>query len=31
MHGEYSRGSSLIHWVKDDANYIVDQVEQRKR
>jgi putative flavoprotein involved in K+ transport len=26
MHGQYSRGSSLIHWVKDDASYIVDQV-----
>ncbi len=26
MHGQYSRGSSLIHWVNDDASYIVDQV-----
>jgi putative flavoprotein involved in K+ transport len=26
MHGQYSRGSSLIYWVKDDASYIVDQI-----
>jgi putative flavoprotein involved in K+ transport len=29
MHGQYSRGSSLIHWVKEDADYIVDQVRSR--
>jgi putative flavoprotein involved in K+ transport len=28
MHGQYSRGSSLIYWVKDDASYIVDQVRR---
>jgi putative flavoprotein involved in K+ transport len=26
MHRQYSRGSSLIYWVKEDAAYIVDQV-----
>jgi putative flavoprotein involved in K+ transport len=26
MHFQYSRGSSLIHWVKEDAAYIVNQV-----
>jgi hypothetical protein len=26
MKEQYSRGSSLIYWVKDDAEYIVDQV-----
>jgi putative flavoprotein involved in K+ transport len=26
MHNQYSRGSSLIHWVRHDAAYIVDQV-----
>lgn len=28
MHGQYSRGSSLIYWVKDDASYIVDRVRE---
>jgi putative flavoprotein involved in K+ transport len=31
MHGQYSRGSSLIHWVKDDASYIVDQIRSTTR
>jgi putative flavoprotein involved in K+ transport len=26
MHFQYSRGSSLIHWVSEDAAYIVNQV-----
>ena len=26
MHNQYSRGSSLIAWVKDDAEFIVDQI-----
>jgi putative flavoprotein involved in K+ transport len=26
MHFQYSRGSSLIHWVNEDAAYIVNQV-----
>jgi putative flavoprotein involved in K+ transport len=26
MHGQYSRGSSLIHWVKEDASYIIDRL-----
>jgi putative flavoprotein involved in K+ transport len=26
MHGQYSRGSSLIHWVKHDAAYLVEQL-----
>jgi putative flavoprotein involved in K+ transport len=30
MHNQYSRGSSLIHWVRHDAAYIVDQVQQRR-
>jgi putative flavoprotein involved in K+ transport len=25
MHDQYSRGSSLIHWVRDDAKFIVDR------
>jgi len=29
MHGQYSRGSSLIHWVKEDAEFLVDQVRKR--
>jgi len=28
MSNQYSRGSSLIYWVKNDAAYIVDQVVQ---
>jgi putative flavoprotein involved in K+ transport len=28
MHGQYSRGSSLIYWVKDDAAYIVDRARK---
>ncbi len=30
MHNQYSRGSSLIYWVRHDAAYIVDQVQQRR-
>jgi putative flavoprotein involved in K+ transport len=26
MHNQYSRGSSLIAWVKDDASFIVDRI-----
>jgi len=26
MHNQYSIGSALIHWVKDDAAYLVEQV-----
>jgi putative flavoprotein involved in K+ transport len=26
MKNQYSRGSALIHWVKDDAGYIVDHL-----
>jgi hypothetical protein len=29
MHNQYSRGSSLIHWVRHDAQYIVSQVRAR--
>jgi putative flavoprotein involved in K+ transport len=28
MKNQYSRGSSLIYWVKDDAQYIVDRVRK---
>jgi putative flavoprotein involved in K+ transport len=27
MHNQYSRGSSLIHWVRHDAAYITSQVQ----
>jgi putative flavoprotein involved in K+ transport len=27
MHGQYSRGSSLIHWVRHDAAYLVEQIK----
>ncbi len=30
MHDQYSRGSSLIHWVRHDAAHIVDQVQQNR-
>jgi putative flavoprotein involved in K+ transport len=30
MHGQYSRGSSLIHWVKEDASFVVDQIRRAK-
>jgi putative flavoprotein involved in K+ transport len=30
MHRQYSRGSSLIAWVKDDAEFIVDQIRSRR-
>ena len=30
MANQYSRGSSLIYWVKDDAVYVVDHVRERK-
>jgi hypothetical protein len=26
MHDQYSRGSSLIGWVYQDASYIVDRI-----
>ncbi len=26
MKDQYSRGSALIYWVKDDAAYIVEQL-----
>ena len=29
MHNQYSRGSSLIHWVRHDAEYIADQARAR--
>jgi putative flavoprotein involved in K+ transport len=29
MQNQYSRGSSLIFWVKEDAEYIVDRVRER--
>ena len=29
MHNQYSRGSSLIYFVREDAAYIVDQVRSR--
>jgi putative flavoprotein involved in K+ transport len=28
MHNQYSRGSSLLHWVREDARYIVEQVRR---
>jgi putative flavoprotein involved in K+ transport len=28
MHNQYSRGSSLLYWVKDDAAYIVQHARQ---
>jgi hypothetical protein len=32
MKDQHSRGSSLVYWVKDDAEYIVDQIQAlRKR
>jgi putative flavoprotein involved in K+ transport len=30
MKNQYSRGSSLIYWVKDDAQYIVDRVRKAR-
>ena len=30
MMNQYSRGSSLIYWVKLDAAYIVDQVRHTR-
>jgi putative flavoprotein involved in K+ transport len=30
MKNQYSRGSSLIYWVKDDAQYIVDRVREAR-
>jgi hypothetical protein len=27
MHNQHSRGSSLIHWVTEDAAYIVEQIK----
>jgi len=30
MKDQYSRGSSLIYWVKEDAAYIVDQVRKAR-
>lgn len=29
MHNQYSRGSSLIHWICHDAQYIVSQARAR--
>lgn len=29
MHNQYSRGSSLIHWVRHDAAYIVSHLGAR--
>jgi putative flavoprotein involved in K+ transport len=29
MHDQHSRGSSLIAWVKDDAEYVVDRIRRR--
>jgi putative flavoprotein involved in K+ transport len=29
MHNQYSRGSSLIHWVRHDAEYIASQARAR--
>jgi putative flavoprotein involved in K+ transport len=29
MHNQYSRGSSLIHWVREDAAYLVDRIRHR--
>jgi len=31
MHDQYSRGSSLIHWVRHDAQYIVSLARARAR
>jgi putative flavoprotein involved in K+ transport len=28
MHSQYSRGSSLLYWVREDAHYIVQQVRK---
>jgi putative flavoprotein involved in K+ transport len=29
MHNQYSRGSSLIHWVREDAAYLVDLIRHQ--
>jgi len=31
MKNQYSRGSSLIHWVRHDARFIVEQLRDTSR
>jgi hypothetical protein len=31
MKDQYSRGSALIYWVKDDAAYLVQRLHESRR